>query len=159
MELQHAFETMTLTVFVTGRASDPDIRFAGEPAQYDQATLLSFFAGIANPDDQGSGGPTPEEAAGGAAAGILLGPVTKKVRQTLPIDTFDVGMSQGAPVVTVGKWLTETVFLAYRWNMETADTEQEYQGVLRWRFFPSWMLEVVAGLNTQSADVFWVQRF
>jgi autotransporter translocation and assembly factor TamB len=158
IQLTHAFDTLTLTVNVSGRAQNPNVRFTSDPGTYDESQLLSFFAGLSNPDQEGPAGPASEQAAG-AAAGLLLGPVTKQVRKNLPIDTFDVSMGNNAPVVTVGKWLSDELFLAYTWTTQAEPTEDEQSGLIRWRFYPGWVMEVIAGPIQQSADVFWIKRF
>ena len=158
VQLTHAFDTLTLTVIVTGRAQSPNVRFTSDPGTYDESQLLSYFAGLSSPDQEGPSGSAGQQAAG-AAAGLLLGPVTKEVRKNLPIDTFDVSMGNNAPVVTVGKWLSDELFVAYTWTTRAEPTEDEQSGLIRWRFYPGWVLEVIAGPNQQSADVYWIRRF
>ncbi len=153
--LEHAFETLILTAMLTGRASNPSVTFSSTPSGYTQAQLTAFFAGVADPDQEAE---TGQGAAVGLAGGALLGPLTRELERTLPIDTFDVTMGRGAPVATVGKWITDTIFVAFRWNFDQSQVGSRV-GVLRWRFFPSWALEVLAGYDLQSADVFWFTRF
>jgi len=157
VQLEHGFDRLTLTVLVGGRALSPQVRFSSQPSTYDQSQLLAFFAGLQNPDQDGPSGTAGQKAAG-AAAGLLFGQVTKAVRKNLPIDTFDVSMGNGAPVLTVGKWLSEELFVAYTWSVAGSPSEEQ-RGLIRWRFYPEWALEVIAGFSLQSADVFWIRRF
>lgn len=164
LELTHEFETATLFVFISGSAQNPKIRFGADPSRYDQSQLLAFFAGLSSPDDPGRPSGDPGGQAAGAAAGVLLGPITKEARKALPFDTLDVNFqSEGgrtAPVVTFGKWLTDSLFVAYTWNAAaSARAEEQQQGTLRYRLAPRWVLEVLASLGTQSADLLWTRRF
>jgi hypothetical protein len=152
LELVHAFDSVTLTVNITGPASEPDVRFSSSPAIYDQAQLLSFFTGLADPD-------RPGRSSNLAASGtVLLAPIQNQLVRRLPIDSLDFTTQGNRPVVTVGKWLSETVFVAAGYN-GAQDGPSAYEGLVRWRFLPGWVLEAIASINDQSADLLWSKRF
>lgn len=160
VRLVHDFDSMTLTALVQGSTRKPKVRFAADPSNYDQAQLFAFFAGLSNPDNPGQ----PSGGAGAAAAGVLLGPVTREARRNLPLDTIDVSFKnrgdQTAPVVTLGKWLNESLFVAYSWNAAASSrAEEQQQGILRYRISRRWVFEMMAGLTSQSADILWTKRF
>ncbi|MEM6370391.1 MAG: translocation/assembly module TamB domain-containing protein [Myxococcota bacterium] len=156
IQLAHAFRTLTLYVYITGPASKPEVRFGSAPSGYDQAQLTAFFTGLQDPDSPG------RATAGGSAASsvgqALLGPAIAQVRRQLPIDTLDIGSNGGAAVVTVGKWISETVFISAGYDGSRTGAAA-YEGTLRWRFTPRWVLEVLASLESQSTDVLWTKRF
>ena len=156
IQLSHAFQTMTLFVYITGSASAPEVRFGASPSNYDQAQLTAFFTGLQNPDSPGRS--SGEGGAAGSIGQALLGPAIAEVRRQLPIDTLDVGTKGGAAVITVGKWISETVFVAAGYDGSQGETSA-YRGTLRWRFTPRWVLELLASLESQSADVLWTKRF
>jgi len=156
IQLAHAFRTMTLFVYITGSASAPEVRFGASPSDYDQAQLTAFFTGLQNPDTPGRA--SGEGGAAGSVGQALLGPAIAEVRRQLPIDTLDIDTNGGAAVITVGKWISETVFVAAGYDGSRSGGSA-YEGTLRWRFTPRWVLEVLASLESQSADVLWTKRF
>ena len=54
----------------------------------------------------------------GAAAGFLIGEVQEEIQAKLPVDTlkFEVGEGAKAERLTLGRWITQKVFLAYRFS-------------------------------------------
>ncbi|MGF1508403.1 MAG: translocation/assembly module TamB domain-containing protein [Myxococcota bacterium] len=157
IQLAHDFRTLTLYVYVTGSVSDPTVRFQSSSGEYGQAELVGFFTGLTNPDD-GTQAAGPEPSRAETAGNLILGPAIRQVRQALPIDTLEVAARGNAAVVTVGKWISESIFVAAGYDGSESGADA-YEGTVRWQFAPSWILEVITSLNTQSGDLLWTKRF
>jgi len=165
VRLRHEFSDLSFQVIIRGTAEAPDLEFRGSPARFSQTELLTIFMGT-DPQDLGKDdNRTMEQQAVGAVAGFLVGKLQDELGKALPIDTLDVELGDtsagGAGTrVTLGKWITRKLFLAYRYKFE-ADTEHENdnEAVVQYRFLPGWMVEVVLGLTRNDADLFWTKRF
>lgn len=165
VRLRHEFSDLSFQVIIRGTAEAPDLEFQGSPARFSQTELLTIFMGT-DPQDLGKDdNRTVEQQAVGAVAGFLVGKLQDELGKALPIDTLDVELGDtsagGAGTrVTLGKWITRKLFLAYRYKFE-ADTEHENdnEAVVQYRFLPGWMVEVVLGLTRNDADLFWTKRF
>lgn len=165
VRLRHEFDDLSFSVLVQGDADAPDLEFSASPARFSQSELLTIFLGT-DPADLGKQDDrSVEQQAVGAVAGFLVGQLQDKLGRALPIDTLDVELGDvaagGAGTrVTLGKWITRKLFLAYRYKFE-ADTQQENdnESVVQYRFLPGWMIEVVLGLTRQDADLLWTKRF
>lgn len=165
VRLRHEFTDLSFQVLVRGTAEAPDLEFAGSPARFSQTELLTIFMGT-DPQDLGKqDNRTMEQQAVGAVAGFLVGRLQDQLGQALPIDTLDVELgdtaARGAGTrVTLGKWITRKLFLAYRYKFEAnTDQENDNEAVIQYRFLPGWMVEVVLGLTRNDADLFWTKRF
>ncbi len=160
--LTHDFSTSTLSVGVSGTGSAPELDLRSDPARYDDAELLSFVLG-ASPDDDGS----KEQSAAVRATGIASNYVAEKlqsvIRDVIPIDVLKLDISDdeaAAEKLTLGKWLTDTIFLAYRRRFEAQDLENANEAVMEYRFRKRWLLELSYGdEGTGGADVLWIRRF
>ena len=160
--LTHDFSASTLTVGVTGTGSAPELSLRSNPARYDDAELLSFVLG-ASPDDDGSKEQSTAGRATGVASSYLAGQLQSVVRDVIPIDVLKIDISDddaAAEKLTVGKWLTDKIFLAYRRRFEAQDLENANEAVMEYRFRKRWLLELSYGdQGTGGADVLWIRRF
>lgn len=159
--LTKQFTNTEFSVIVTGTSRKPELNFVSDPGVYSRGELMQVFLG-GEPGVESEGDTTPAQALG-AAAGLLLGPVTQAIRRSLPIDTlkFDLGDDGETPALTVGKWLTESLFLAATLSWNEAGTEPTSEGLLRYRFTGTWVAELRYATPGQSgaAEVLWVKRF
>tara|TARA_R110002096_G_scaffold44524_10_gene119923 strand:+ start:20145 stop:24614 length:4470 start_codon:yes stop_codon:yes gene_type:complete len=160
--LSHDFSASTLTVAVTGTGSAPELSLRSNPPRYDDAELLSFVLG-ASPDDDSSKEQSTAGRATGVASSYLAGQLQSVVRDVIPIDVLKIDISDddaAAEKLTVGKWLTDKIFLAYRRRFEAQDLENANEAVMEYRFRKRWLLELSYGdQGTGGADVLWIRRF
>lgn len=165
VRLRHEFGDLTFFVLVRGPADSPEVEFAASPARYSQAELLTIFLGtdpseLGQKDDR-----SVEQQALGAVTGLFVGWAQDQLGKSLPIDTLDVEVGDtsrgGAGTrVTLGKWITRRLFLAYRYRFEAnTELENDNEALVQYRFLPGWMLEVVLGLTRNDADIIWTKRF
>lgn len=157
IELSHDFSASTLTVSVTGTGSAPALDLRSDPARYDDAELLSFVLG-ASPDDDVSKEQSAAGRATGVASGYVAGQLQSVVKDVVPIDVLDI--DPAAEKLTLGKWLTNKIFLAYRRRFEAQDLENANEAVMEYRFRRRWLLELSYGdQGTGGVDVLWNRRF
>ncbi len=156
--LVHEFETVVVSIFVTGTPDHPDVRFESSPATYDQAALLGIVLG-ADPDDPSGGGPLENKAAG-AATGYVVGAIRSGLGQDLWLDTISFDLDERlSPRFSLGKWITRELFLGYDHHFGAREDENLSEGILRYRILPGWMVEGRFGEKTQGLDLFWTKRF
>ncbi|MEQ9502397.1 MAG: translocation/assembly module TamB domain-containing protein [Deltaproteobacteria bacterium] len=156
------FDNAVFSVIVTGTSKKPELNFVADPSVYTRGELMQVFLG-GEPGVESGGEVTPEQAAA-AAAGLLLGPVTQAIRRSLPIDTLklDLGDEGKTPALTLGKWITDSLFVAYTFTVDTNSPTPSTtsEGLLRYRFTGTWVAELrYAQGQRGSADVIWVKRF
>jgi len=163
IRVAHRFQATTLYIDVVGPLSKPSVTFASDSGQYDQAQLLAMVLG-SEPGEKRSDTDTSHQAAGAAAA-LIAGQVGTALRRSgLPVDSLKVGTEAGSEkqvtYVTVGKWLTDRVFVAYRRRFEADVNENANEGVFQHFFARDWMWEGAAGdRGTASIDLLWVVPF
>jgi hypothetical protein len=163
IRISHRFTQTTLYVDVAGHVSKPKITFASDSGQYDQAQLLAMVLGSEPGESQGD--TDASHKATGAALAFAAGQVgTALKRSGLPIDAVKVGTEAGSEravtYVTVGKWITDRMFVAYRRRFEAEVTENLNEGVFQHYFARDWMWEGAAGdRGTASFDLLWIVPF
>jgi autotransporter translocation and assembly factor TamB len=162
VRLVHFFSAsgVEFMVRVSGNANEPRVDFASSPARFSETELLSIFTGT-DPSDIGQvDDRPPEEQAAGAAVGFITGQIQQQLGQVLPLDTLEVGASEtGVSNVTLGKWITREVFLAYRQEFRAQENQNPFEAVLEYRFLPGWLAELVVGPLAQDLDVLWTTRW
>ncbi len=164
VRLSHQFATMTLFIDATGTADNPSISFSSDPGIYDQAQLLSFVLG-GNPDTGAEPGTEPglQQRAVGAAGAMIAEQVGDVLRQAFPIDVLRIGADDPAEgvfgFVTVGTWVRDDLFVAYRRRADPGERENIHEAQLEYQLFQNWTLEGVAGRERQSVDLLWIRRY
>jgi autotransporter translocation and assembly factor TamB len=155
IRVSHQFPDALVFIDVTGRASQPQVSFASDSGAYDQAQLLGMILG-----GEGGGSGSLTDKAEGAAANVVASQVASMIRQAgLPVDALRIGTDTETQerYVTVGKWLTDRLFVAYSYR-ETTDTAKNSNEVTFQHFFTqAWMWEGTTGdKGATSLDLLWI---
>lgn len=165
VRLVHEFETATVTIAIRGKASEPQVTLTSDDTRFDQSQLLGFVLG-GSPDDDigGAGEADPQANAVNAASSLVFAKVQPLVRKVVPVDVVAV-KQEGAgttTLLTVGKWLTRDIFVAYqhRFPDRPDEVQNANEGTLEWYFRRRWRTELVFGDRGEgSADVLWLNRW
>lgn len=147
-------------VRVTGRASDPRIRFMSDPEMAESDVLYTLITG--RPPGQADAGSTDASGlATGAASGLASGLIQDQLGQVLPVD-FDVVRFEAGdegfadPSLEVGKYITTDVYISIETKFGAEPNENTSEFNIEYRFLPRWVLEFQAGnLGTGELNVFW----
>jgi translocation and assembly module TamB len=163
VRLAHQFDTATLYIEAKGTLEEPEVSFASDPPVYDQAQLLGFVLG-GRPGSAPAAESSMEDKAAGVASAFVSGKVAQMLKNTFPVDVLRVGTDpeggQRLSFVTVGKWLTEDLFVAYRRRFEAQEDENTNEANAEYQLLRDWILEGVVGdRGAASLDVLWVKRY
>jgi translocation and assembly module TamB len=163
IRVAHRFTQTTLYIDVVGPLSKPNIAFASDSGQYDQASLLAMVLGN-DPGEERADTDNTHKATGAALAFAAGQASTALRRSGLPVDALKVGTEAGSEqqvsYVTVGKWITDRMFIAYRRRFTADLLENQNEGVFQHFFARDWMWEGAAGdRGTASIDLLWVVPF
>ncbi len=163
VRLDHDFGNVLVTIHVQGTASRPKLFFTSEPPTYDQAQLLALVLGrdLEQPKPESF---AIESQAFNAASGVLLSGLRRTLKKALPIDTLKLETDQGTEgrtaAVTVGKWITDNVFIAYRHRRGTDEDENVNEASFEYRLGRDWVIEGSYGDSGKGGvDILWVKRF
>jgi translocation and assembly module TamB len=161
IQMTHEFPELTLNVTVGGRMSAPDPRFSSEPGGYSHDQLLGFFVG-----GEPGGDPNSQtgQAVKGAVALWFTGKLGKQINKVLPIkvDTLscEPATSATSASCTVGKWLSQRLFLAYRQHLEPLPDENANDVQFEYRLGPKVLIEGTGGDRGHAgADLLWRHRW
>lgn len=155
VRVSHQFPDTLVFIDVQGRLSEPEVTFGSDGA-YDQAQLLGLILG-----GEGGGGGSLSEGAPGAAANVVANQVAGLIRQAgLPVDALRVGQEEGdeqSRYVAIGKWLTDRLFVAYKYRDTTDTLKNRNEATFQHFFTTNWMWEGVAGdRGAASIDLLWI---
>jgi hypothetical protein len=163
IRISHDFRDVTIIAEVRGRMSKPELMLSSEPATYSQAELLGFLLG-GEPGGDSEAAPSASERVAGAGASLIGAKIGGYVKRALPIDIdvlrYEAATSTSSAAVTVGTWITDTLFLAYRQHLEARPDENTGEAQIGWWIRRRLVLETVVGdRNVNSADLLWRRRW
>jgi hypothetical protein len=156
----HQFPEAMVYIDVGGRVSAPEVTFASDSGDYDQAQLLGLVLGG---NSSGGGDASQSDRASAAAAGIVANQVAGIIREAgLPVDVLRIGTDPESETegqlseVTVGKWINERLFVAYRYRTTVDQNKNQNEGTFQHFFTKDWMWEGVVGNRANSIDLLWI---
>jgi autotransporter translocation and assembly factor TamB len=159
--LRHDFDQLALSILGRGDLDDQKIDFTGEPAEYDQGTLLAIVLGRApaqNDEEIGSRGDDVLNALSSFAA--------SKVQELLaPILPFDLDVlrventENDGYLYTGGKWINDDWFVAFKYRTLADELENTQEAQSKYRLSKSWSLEGAAGDSEGGVDILWTKRW
>jgi translocation and assembly module TamB len=162
IRVSHQFTSQLVYVDVVGRLSKPNVTFASDSGTDDQAELLGLILGGESPGEAGAGEKTLSQKATGGAASLVASRVAGAIRGAgLPVDVLQVGTDlesgTGVTDITVGKWLSERLFVAYRRRFEEDPKKNQNEAILQHFFTRNWMWEGTGGdKGAMSIDLLWI---
>ncbi len=161
IHITHDFpDVMTVTV-VRGRLSKPELELSATPGQYTQAQLLGFLLGGEPGGDPSSG--SARDKATNAGTSLVANQLAGFVRNALPFD-IDVLRYEAAGVgssasITVGTWLTRSLFFAFRQHLDALPDENSGEGTIEYYLTKRLHIQGTAGDRNNGVDVLWRKRF
>ncbi len=157
-------EVSTITE-VHGRLSKPELALSSEPAIYSQGELLGFLlGGEPNGDTQQQAQQTAAARVSGAGTSLIANQVSGYLKKALPVSVdvirYEAATSVNSAAVTIGSWLTHTLFLAYREHLDVRPDENENEGLIEYYIEPRVVLQGTAGDRAyDGADLLWRRRW
>jgi len=163
VRITHDFSEVTTVTEVRGRMSKPELQLSSHPARYSQAELLGFLLG-GEPAGDPDNAPSASERVAGAGASYLSDKVGGYVKRALPVDVdvlrYETATSASSAAITVGTWLTDKLFLAYRQHLEARPDENAGEGEVEYWIKRRLVLEGVVGdRGVSGLDLLWRRRW
>jgi hypothetical protein len=161
IQMMHGFRSMTLTVDIRGRASEPDLRLSSDVGGYSQSQLLSFLAGATPSDDPAS---QSSDAVASGSLAVLSSRLGRRINQRLPLLKFDTinyeaKTASSSRAIRVGKRLSDRTYLNYRQRFEPRTDENRSEAVLEYELRQNILVEGVGGERAVGADIMWRKRW
>lgn len=163
IRITHSFPDVTTITEVRGRLSDPELVLSSDPGRYSQAELLGFLLG-GEPSGAPQMGPSAAERVAGAGASIIGNVIGGYVKRALPVDLdvlrYEAETSTSSAAITVGTWITDSLFLAYRQRLESRPDENSGEGEFEYWLRRRLVLEGVVGdRGVNGLDLLWRRRW
>ncbi|CAN5814887.1 hypothetical protein BH11MYX2_BH11MYX2_11000 [soil metagenome] len=162
LAIVHDFSDVSTTAVVRGRLSKPQLLLSSDPGIYSQDQLLGFLLG-GEPNGDPSAG-SASSVASSAGGSFIANAIGGYVRKALPIDidvirySSDSGSESAA--VTVGTWLTKSLFLAYRVHLAARPDENTNQVNAEYWLSHRVTVEVSTGdRGVSGIDLLWRKRY
>ncbi len=160
--ISHDFPDVTTVTQVRGRLSKPDLIMSSTPGIYSQGQLLGFLLGGEPSGDPQNGG--ARDPVTGAGASFIANKIGGYVRNALPVDIdvlkYDVATAGTSAAVTIGSWLSRSLFVAYRRHLEARPDENTGEGQAEYWLSRRVMVEAVVGdRGYNGIDLLWRKRY
>lgn len=162
LRITHDFPDVTTATQVRGRLSKPDLLMSSDPPIYSQSQLLGFLLGGEPNGDPQQG--SAREVATNAGASFIANRIGGYVKRALPIDIdvlrYEAATASESAAVTVGSWLTQSLFVAYRRRLESRPDENANELEVEYWLSRRVMLEGATGDRAVTGlDLLWRKRY
>jgi hypothetical protein len=162
IRMMHDFRSLTLTVDIRGRSSEPDLRLSSDSGAYSQSQLLSFLAGATPSDDPAS--QSGDAVASGSLA-IISSRIGKSLNKRVPLIKFDTinyeaKTASSSRAIKLGKrFAGGRGYLSYRQRFEPRPDENPSEGVIEYELRKDILVEGAGGGRGAGADLLWRKRW
>lgn len=162
VRITHDFSDVSTITQVRGRLSKPELIMSSDPGIYSQGQLLGFLLGGEPGGDPNSGSVRDQATTVGSS--FVANKLGGYVKKALPIDIdvlrYEAATASSGSAVTVGKWLTRSLFIAYRQRLESRVDENRSEGELEYWLTRRLSIEGVVGDRLYNGvDLLWRKRY
>nr|HEX4317217.1 translocation/assembly module TamB domain-containing protein [Kofleriaceae bacterium] len=160
--ISYDFPDVTTDTQVRGRLSKPQLELSSNPGLYSKSQLLGFLLGGEPGGDPNSGG--ARDKAEQAGESFVANQIGSYVKSALPIDIdvikYEAASVSSSAAITVGSWITHTLFFSFRQHLDARPDENSDEGTLEWWLTHRLEVEATAGdRNFDGVDMLWRRRF
>ena len=162
IRVTHDFSNVTTITQVRGRLSKPELVLGSDPGVYSQSELLGFLLGGEPNGDPNSGSARTQATSAGTSiiANQLGGYVKKALPFNLDVLRYEAASATSSAAVTVGSWITHTLFFSVTQHLAARPDENSSQGTLEYWITRQLELETSAGdRNYDGIDLLWRHRY
>ncbi len=162
VRITHDFPDVETVTQVHGRLSKPELELSANPNQYTQSQLLGFLLGGEPSGDPRSA--SAQDRATGAGASLIAGQLAGYVKKALPFDIdvirYEAATIDNSSAITVGTWVSHTLFLAFRQHLESRPDENSGEATAEYWLTKRLEVEGTAGdRGYDGIDLIWRKRF
>ena len=162
LRITHDFSDVTTITTVRGRVSKPELMMSSDPGQYSQGQLLGFLLGGEPGGDPNSG--SARDQATSAGSSFVANKLGGYVKKALPIDIdvlrYEASSASRGSAVLVGKWITRSLFVAYRQHLESRLDENRSEGELEYWLTRRLSVDGTVGdRGYNGVDLLWRKRY
>lgn len=162
VRITHDFAEVSTITAVRGRLSKPELIMSSDPGIYSQGQLLGFLLGGEPGGDPRSGSVSDQATSVGSS--FVANKLGGYVKKALPIDIdvlrYEASTATSGSAVTVGKWVTRSLFIAYRQRLESRVDENRAEGEIEYWLTRRLSVEGVVGDRSYNGvDLLWRKRY
>ena len=162
LRIAHDFADVATITTVRGRLSKPELILSSDPGIYSQGQLLGFLLGGEPSGDPSSGSARDQATVVGAS--FVANKLGGYVKRALPVDLdvlrYEAATAGTSAAVTVGSWLTRSLFVAYRQHLEARVDENSSEGQVEYWLSRRISVEATAGdRGYNGIDLLWRKRY
>jgi autotransporter translocation and assembly factor TamB len=162
LRITHDFPDVTTVTQVRGRLSKPELIMSSNPGIYSQGQLLGFLLGGEPSGDPQAGSARDQVTAAGTS--FIANKLGGYVRNALPVDIdvlrYEAAGASSSAAITVGSWLSRSLFIAYRRHLEARPDENTGEGEIEYWLSRRVVLEGVVGdRGYNGIDLLWRKRY
>jgi hypothetical protein len=163
IRIAHDFPEVTVYVDVSGTPGEPKVALSSEPAVYSENQLLSFVLGATPGAGADEAGQEVSNAGVGVAASLVSQKLLPYLNEIPGVDIdvlqFEQGNAERSSVLTVGKWITRKILLAYRARPGALENENRNEAQLEYWFNRSLVFEIYGGdIGAFGGDLLYILR-
>ncbi|HEY6039134.1 MAG TPA: translocation/assembly module TamB domain-containing protein [Kofleriaceae bacterium] len=162
VRITHDFPDVQTITEVRGRLSHPDLQLSSDTGTYSKEQLLGFLLGGEPGGDPTSGSARDKAASLGSS--IVANQIGGYIKRALPFDLdvlkYEAASATSSAAITVGSWLTHTLFFSFTQHLSPRPDENSAEGTLEYWFTRRLELETTAGdRNFDGVDLLWRKRY
>jgi hypothetical protein len=160
IQIVHDFPDVSTITQVRGRLDKPELVMSSNPGIYSQGQLLGFLLGGEPSGEPGS----PGDRAAAVGASLVAAKLGGYVKSALPVDLdvlrYETATATSSAAITVGTWLTQDLFLAYRRRLDARPDENSGEGEAEYWLSRRLVVEGIVGDRSYNGvDLLWRLRY
>jgi hypothetical protein len=161
IRMMHDFRSLTLTVDILGRSSEPDLRLSADAGGYSQGQLLAFLAGATPSDDPAAAG---GDALAGGGLTMLSSRLGRRLNEKVSFIKFDTinyeaKTASSSRAIRIGKRIGEHTYLNFRNRFEARPDENSKEATVEHELNRNWLFELAGGERGAGGDLLFRKRW